>query len=49
MARRFALEARVVTLHAIQTGAAALDAMPDRPQDSMDSLAALCIEYGVIS
>jgi hypothetical protein len=41
---RFALEAHDVTLHAIQT-AAALDAMPDRPQDSMESLAALCVRH----
>jgi hypothetical protein len=44
---RFALEARDVTIDAIQTAAAAFDAMPDQPQRAMESLGELCVEYGV--
>jgi hypothetical protein len=33
---RFALEARGVTIDAIQTAAAALDAMPDQPERAME-------------
>lgn len=46
---RFALEAREATLQAIQTAAAALEAMPERPQDSMESLAALCVRHQAVS
>jgi hypothetical protein len=45
---RFALEARDVTIEAIQKAAAALDAMPDRPQDAMEALSALCERHRVM-
>lgn len=35
-AGRFALEARAVTLEAVQRAVAALDALPERPQDAME-------------
>jgi hypothetical protein len=44
---RFALEGRDVTLEAIQRAAAAFDAMPDRPESSMEALASLCVEHHV--
>jgi hypothetical protein len=44
---RFALEARGVTIDAIQTAAAALDAMPDQPERSMATLASLCVRHNV--
>jgi hypothetical protein len=44
---RFALEARGVTLEAIQSAASALDAMPQRPDASMDTLAGLCLRHRV--
>jgi hypothetical protein len=44
---RFALEARNVTLEAIQTAAAALDAMPHQPERSMETLAGLCVQHRV--
>jgi len=45
---RFALEAWDVTIEAIQTAAAALEAMPDRPQHAMEALSALCERHRVI-
>jgi hypothetical protein len=36
-----------VTIDAIQTAAAALDAMPDQPERAMTTLANLCVEHGV--
>lgn len=47
--RSVCAEARCVTLHAIQAAAAALDAMPERPQDAMESLAVLCFRDQVVS
>jgi hypothetical protein len=44
---RFALEARGVTIDAIQTAAAALSAMPDQPERAMTTLTNLCAEHGV--
>jgi hypothetical protein len=44
---RFALEARGVTIDAIQTAAAALETMPDQPERSMATLASLCVRHGV--
>ena len=44
---RFALEARGVTIHALRLAADALDALPDRPTDSMERLQRLCIAHGV--
>jgi hypothetical protein len=44
---RFALEAREVTLDAIQSAAAALDEMPHTPQTSMETLAGLCVRHSV--
>jgi hypothetical protein len=44
---RFALEARDVTLEAIQTAVAALNAMPDQPERAMATLGNLCAQYGV--
>jgi len=42
---RFALEAREVTLEAVQRAAAALDAMPRQPDAAMEALAALCLKH----
>jgi hypothetical protein len=44
---RFALEARDVTIEAIQTAAAAFDAMPHLPERSMETLAGLCVWHRV--
>jgi hypothetical protein len=44
---RFALEARDVTIEAIQAAAAALDAMPQQPERSMETLAGLCVRHSV--
>jgi hypothetical protein len=44
---RFALEARDVTIDAIQTAAAALDAMPHQPDRAMETLAGLCARHRV--
>ena len=46
-AGRFALEARDVSLEAIARVVAALDALPDHPEDGMEHLAALCSEHRV--
>jgi hypothetical protein len=46
-AGRFALEARGASLEAIARAVAALDALPDRPEDAMEQLAALCSEHHV--
>ena len=44
---RFALEARDVTLEAIQMAMAALNAMPDQPERAMEILAGLCVRHRV--
>jgi hypothetical protein len=44
---RFALEGRDVTLEAIRSAAAALEAMPSRPEAAMELLAALCVSHRV--
>jgi len=44
---RFALEGRDVTLDAIQAAAGALDALPSRPETSMEALNRLCVRYHV--
>jgi hypothetical protein len=44
---RFALEARGADLQAIQTAAAALDALPDAPAEAMETLAGLCAAYAI--
>lgn len=44
---RFALEARGVTISAIETAADALRLLPDRPEVSMEVLSALCLRHGV--
>ena len=44
---RFALEARNATLEAVQTAAAALRIMPQRPEASMEILSRLCVEHRV--
>ena len=44
---RFALEATEATLEAIQTAAAALRIMPQRPEASMEILSRLCVEHRV--
>ena len=46
-AGRFALEARAVTLEAIQSAVAALDVLPERPSEAMEHLARLCAEHHV--
>jgi hypothetical protein len=42
---RFALEAKGVTIEAMQRAAGAFDAMPRRPQTAMEILASLCVEH----
>jgi hypothetical protein len=44
---RFALEARAVTIEDVQAAAAALDALPDRPDSAMERLATVCAQCGV--
>lgn len=44
---RFALEAKDVTISAIETAAAALRLLPQRPEASMEILSSLCLEHGV--
>jgi hypothetical protein len=44
---RFALEARSATIEDVQTAAAALDALPDRPDTAMERLAHVCTRCGV--
>ena len=44
---RFSLEARDVTISAIETAAAALRLLPQRPEASMEILSSLCLQYGV--
>lgn len=44
---RFALEGRRVTIDDLRDAANALDALPDRPADSMERLQRLCVERGV--
>ena len=44
---RFALEARGVTIEALERAAAALRSMPQRPDVAMEILSTLCIQHGV--
>lgn len=44
---RFALEARMVTIHDLRTAAGALDALPRRPAEAMEQLQRLCVACGV--
>ncbi|HEY4280404.1 MAG TPA: hypothetical protein VGM91_19435 [Conexibacter sp.] len=44
---RFALEAAPVSIEDVQLAAAALDALPHRPESAMDRLAAVCLRCGV--
>lgn len=44
---RFALEARSVTIEALERAAAALRAMPQSPDWAMETLSRLCTEHGV--
>jgi hypothetical protein len=44
---RFALEAKDVTISALETAAAALRLLPQRPETSMEILSSLCLRYGV--
>lgn len=44
---RFALEAKDVSISAIETAAAALRLLPQRPDTSMEILSSLCLQYGV--
>ncbi|MDO8214085.1 hypothetical protein [Conexibacter sp. CPCC 206217] len=44
---RFALEAGNVTIEDVQAAAAALDALPDRPDAAMERLAAVCARCGL--
>jgi len=42
---RFALEARSVTIDALELAAAALQALPVQPEISMETLSRLCVEH----
>ncbi len=44
---RFALEARSATIEDVQAAAAALDALPDRPDSAMERLSTVCTHCGV--
>jgi hypothetical protein len=44
---RFALEAKDVTISALETAAAALRLLPQRPEASMEILSSLCFQHGV--
>ena len=44
---RFALEARNVTIEALERAAGALRAMPQSPDVAMEILSRLCLEHGV--
>src|SRR5205085_12382335 len=44
---RFALEARGVTIDALRLAADALDALPDRAAEAMESLQRLCVAHGI--
>lgn len=44
---RFALEAKGVTISALETAASALRVLPERPDVSMEILSDLCLEHGV--
>lgn len=44
---RFALEARGVTISALEAAAGALRVLPQRPEASMEVLSSLCLEHGV--
>jgi hypothetical protein len=44
---RFALEARGVTIEAIQAAAAALDSLPERTSEAMERLQQICIAHDV--
>ncbi len=44
---RFSLEAKGVTISAIETAAAALRVLPERPELSMEILSSLCLQHGV--
>jgi hypothetical protein len=44
---RFALEARGVTIEALERAAGALRAMPQKPEAAMEILSGLCVRHGV--
>jgi hypothetical protein len=44
---RFALEAREVSIEAVEDALAAFDALPERPDDAMEHLATLCFTHNV--
>ncbi len=44
---RFALEARAASIEDVQAAAAALDALPDRPDSAMERLSIVCAQCGV--
>jgi len=44
---RFALEARGVTIEALQAAAAALDSLPQRTGDAMEQLQRVCLAHDV--
>ncbi len=45
---RFALEAHAVSLEAIESAVAALNALPDAPGEAMERLMALCAEHRLV-
>lgn len=44
---RFALEARGVTIDAIQAAAAALDSLPERTSEAMEQLQRICLLHDI--
>jgi hypothetical protein len=44
---RFALEARGVTIEAMRAAADALDVLPERANEAMEILRAVCAEHGI--
>jgi hypothetical protein len=46
---RFALEAPAATLEDLRLAVAALEDLPDEPEEAMEQLAALCLRHGLAS
>jgi hypothetical protein len=45
--KRFAAEANEASLEDIESAAAALEALPTKPDEAMEHLAKLCVEHGL--
>jgi hypothetical protein len=45
--KRFAAEAKEASLEDIESAAAALEALPTKPDEAMEHLSKLCVEHGL--